>query len=132
MPSKRQGATDEQQIVEIQRMIADPDLAGTPALAAASRYEALRQEILVQIIRAGASSIDGPKSPNTDAGRIATYGRNELRTLAEELTLQYPEFGPLFKSVYSYEVNVSHDAIEPIIIDAFGEGDIMTDLGLDR
>ena len=129
-PGKVQGATNEQQLGAIQRMIAAPDLAGSPALAAASRYEALRQEILVQIIRAGAASISGPKSPTTDAGRIATYGRNELRAYAEELTLQYPEFGPLFKNVYSWEVNVGRDAIEPVIIDAFGEGDIMSDLGV--
>jgi hypothetical protein len=32
--------------------------------------------------------------------------------------------------VYSYEVNVTHDAPIPPVIDAYGEGDIFEELGV--
>jgi CRP-like cAMP-binding protein len=115
---------------EVQQMIADPSLMGNAAVEAARKYESGRQEVLEQLAVYGSSSIDGPSSTTTDAGKVATFGREWLRQLADELIIEYPQFGEMYRNVYSYEVANVHDAPKPPIIDVFGEGDIFGELGL--
>ena len=130
IPGKRQSVTNDQQMAAVNRALADPELDGVPSLDGARIYEGYRNEVLEQIRRAGASTIDGPKSTTSEAGIIATKGRAWLRQKAQELSADYPQFEPLYRSVYSYEVNVTHDAVKPPVIDAFGEGDIFEELGV--
>lgn len=126
IPGRAQSVTNEQQMAEMQRVIASGEYASMPVVQAASQYEAYRREVLDQIERAGASTISGPKATDTEAGRVATYGREWLRTKAEELSILYPEFAPLYRSVYAREVSESHDEItasprtlEPGSVDEF-------------
>ena len=128
IPGKAQAATNEQQREELLKAIDDPRLAGSAIITPTRIYEDLREQVLEQIRAAGASSISGPKSTDTDAGRIATYGRNWLREKAEELEMQYPEFGPLWRTVYYSEVSESHDAVEAVEWNLYGEGDIFEEL----
>jgi hypothetical protein len=128
IPGKRQAVTNEQQQEELLRAIDDNRVAGLPVTEAVRQYEALREQVLEEIYRTGASTIDGPKSMSTESGRVATMGRNWLRQRAEELSQQYPTFEPLFRSVYAWEISTSHDAPEPVVIDAYGEGDIFEEL----
>jgi len=130
IPGKVQGATNEQQMMEVDRMLVDSSLSGSGAVEGARVYNAMREKVLADIRAAGAATIDGPKSETTLAGQLATAGREWLRIQADELILEYPAFGPLYESVYSYEVSTSHDAVEPLTVDMFGEGDIFEDLGL--
>jgi hypothetical protein len=128
IPGKRQAVTNEQQREELLRALDDSRVAGLPVVEAVKRYEAYYEEVMEEVRRAGASTISGPKSMSTEAGRVATMGRSWLRQKAEELSAQYPTFEPLFRSVYAAEVSTSHDAPEPIVIDAYGEGDIFEEL----
>jgi hypothetical protein len=131
IPGKAQGATDEQQRAEVQQMINDPGLQNSPAVMAAAEYEDARQQVLDQLALYGSSAIDGPKSMNTDAGKVATVGRRWLRAVSEELIKKYPQFGELYRNVYSYEVAEVQDEIIPTI-DVFGEGDYFFEMGLNE
>ncbi len=130
IPGRRQAMTNDQQMAEIQRALNDRSLIGVASLEAARMYENARESLLVDIRAAGASSIDGPKSRTSKAGIIATQGRAWLREVAKELAIEYPQFEPLYRSVYSYEVDVSRDAPTPPVIDVYGEGDIFEELGV--
>lgn len=130
IPGQVRAATSEQQMFEVDLMLSDSSLAGSGALEGARMYNAMRESVLAEIRSTGASTIDGPQSTTTVSGRLATDSRQWLREQADELILQYPAFGPLYEAVYSYEVSTSHDAVEPLSIDMFGEGDIFEDLGL--
>ena len=130
VPGRVQSITNEQQMEEVQRAMRDPRVNNAPSLQAAMEYEAYRQEVLASLTQFGATTIDGPKSRTTDAGKLATYGRERLRQLADELIMQVPEFGPLYRSVYASEVAEYNDEALPPSFDMFNEGDIFFDLGL--
>ena len=124
IPGKAQAVTNEQQREELLRAIEDSRVSDLAVVNPIRIYEDLREQVLAQIREAGASTIDGPKSTTSDAGRIATYGRNWLREKAAELEMEYPQFGPLFQYIYYSEVSEHHDAIQPIDWNLYDEGDI--------
>ena len=128
IPGKKQAVTNDQQREELLNAIEDPALAGAPIIEPVRIYESLREQVLEQIRAAGASTIDGPKSTTSESGRVATYGRNWLRERAAELEMQYPQFGPLFRTVYSNEVNESHDATKATVWNLYDEGDIFDEV----
>ena len=128
VPGKKQAVTNDQQREELLNAIEDPALAGAPIIEPVRIYEQLREQVLNEIRATGASSIDGPKSTTSDSGRVATYGRNWLREKAEELEMQYPQFGPLWRTVYSQEVNESHDATKATVWNLYDEGDIFDEV----
>ena len=131
IPGKAARVPAEQQRSEMTEAINDTSLAGEPAVDAARIYDQERNRILATLATYGASTIDGPSSETTLAGQTATLGREHLRQLAEELVLEYPEFKPLYDSVYAYEVDGSHDAVEPLTLDMFGEGDPFIEMGIE-
>jgi hypothetical protein len=130
VPGKVLSVTNDEQMAEMDRLMDDPAFHGLPVVDAAIIYDGYRQEVLRQLEAYGASTIDGPKSMTTDAGRVATYGRGWLRQKAEELEQKYPEFGPLFRSVYSSEVATYHDQPEPPTTPFAGGSDIFEELEL--
>ena len=125
VPGKVQSVTNDEQIIEVGRWLDDERLAGQPVVEAARQYESYRQEVLTHLESLGVSTIDGPKSSNTEAGRAATLGREWLRKKAEELSIQVPEFDPLFKSVYSSEVDTYHDEPVPPELILYDQVDIL-------
>lgn len=128
IPGKRQGARNDEQMAEVIAWTRDPDLAGTPIVAAVRRYLNERDTVLKHIKNAGASTIDGPKSQETQAGQIAQMGRQWLRDEAENLSMELPEFENIYRSVFFYEVSEDHDALPEIpaeTTNAWGEGDIL-------
>lgn len=127
VPGKVQSVTNDEQMAEIRRMLNDPDLEQYGVLDAARRYESYREEVLQALKEYGATTIDGPSSQDTDAGRLATFAREWLRDRAEQLRTEYPQFGPMFDSVYAWEVDLSHDEPEPFEPElGFGDDPLQT------
>lgn len=123
VPGKKQAVTNEQQRDQLMVALEDGTL-DYRVLDAVRVYESYREEVLEQVRRTGASTIDGPKSQTTDSGIVATKGRDWLRRKAEDLAVEYPEFTPLFENIYQWEVATYNDTPKPPVIDAYGEGDI--------
>ena len=125
VPGKVQSVTNDEQMLEVSKWLADPALIGQPVVEAAREYEIARQEVLNHLIPMGASTIDGPKSSTTDTGRAATLGREWLRKRAEEIGMRVPQFNALFKSVYASEVGTYHDEPEPPELVLYDQDDIL-------
>lgn len=132
VPGKIPGVSNEEQMAEVDRMLEDPSLTGAPILDAVRTYQRERLIVLERIKRAGASTIDGPKSMTTDSGQIATHGRSYLREISQNLFLDYPEFEPMFRSVYNWEIDASNDAPAPTeeMVAMFGAEDGFVNMGV--
>lgn len=132
VPGKVQSVTNDEQMAEVFEWLSDEDLRGQPIVEAARQYEQYRHQVLNQLMTMGASTIDGPSSPDTEAGQWATFGREWLRQKATEIEAEVPQFGELFRSVYAFEVDPSHDQPMPPELTLYDDSDILTELGLTR
>lgn len=132
IPGKAQSYTNEQQMAEVRAWMTDPAVMGTSAAQGARIYMQERDAIMAQIEVLGGKTLSAT-SQTTEQGQISNIGRQSLRSLADEITLQYPQFGPLFDSVFSYEVRAELDfgdsSVDTLTENAFGDGgDLFTQL----
>jgi len=132
VPGKVPTTSNDVQMAEVESWVNNSQLAHLDVVQASQLYLMERADVLERIKRAGASTISGASSPNSDAGQVSTILRGYLRDMGAQLTSEYPEFGPLFDNVFSYEVSITHDepqAPEELVA-MFGADDGFQNLGV--
>jgi hypothetical protein len=124
VPGKRAGITNEQQMAEIDRWLADSEVARTPVAQGARQYMNLRQQILDSHLELlGVTTISGSTSEE------AQFARKMLREFAAAIEERIPEFGPLWRNVFASEVSPTHDGYERAEFDLYGENIFAETLG---
>jgi hypothetical protein len=114
VPGTVQRFTSEQKMAEVMEWMNNPGIAGTPVARAARRYLWLRDEALRVIADLGGKSL-GSTSSTSDQGKASIELRKMLRDAAVTIEGETPQFGPLFKAVFAYEVRSDIDG--PTIIE---------------
>ena len=130
-PGKRTTATNEDQILEVERWMADPNLQGRGVVEAARQYLQTRNKY-ISMLEGEGMTLSGTYLASEWKTAITMRIRNDLRTLADNLGQGTPEFAILWRNVFAQEISQQHDGFEAQSIDFYGEDLFETTMGFSR